>query len=149
MYKTPEGIRLRSAGTNPEVIEALGLSVKAIQYRAVFASGILAGIGGAYLSIAQLNFYSSDMVSGRGFIAIAVFVFAGWNPVRCIWASLLFGLQRLIRCVCDIGMPSQSQMHCRISGTLLVLANIRTSRKKASYYVREFYGYGTWHSYGG
>ena len=131
MYKTPEGIRLRSAGTNPEVIEALGLSVKAIQYRAVFTSGILAGIGGAYLSIAQLNFYSSDMVSGRGFIAIAVFVFAGWNPVRCIWASLLFGFTEAIQMrLQTLGMPSQIIQMLPYFCTLLVLANIRTSRKK-------------------
>lgn len=131
MYKTPEGIRLRSAGTNPEVIEALGLSVKAIQYRAVFTSGILAGIGGAYLSIAQLNFYSSDMVSGRGFIAIAVFVFAGWNPVRCIWASLLLGFTEAIQMrLQTLGMPSQIIQMLPYFCTLLVLANIRTSRKK-------------------
>ena len=99
MYKTPEGIRLRSAGTNPEVIEALGLSVKAIQYRAVFTSGILAGIGGAYLSIAQLNFYSSDMVSGRGFIAIAVFVFAGGIRFAVFGPRSFSGLQRQFRCV--------------------------------------------------
>ena len=118
MYKTPEGIRLRSAGTNPEVIEALGLSVKAIQYRAVFTSGILAGIGGAYLS-------------GRGFIAIAVFVFAGWNPVRCIWASLLFGFTEAIQMrLQTLGMPSQIIQMLPYFCTLLVLTNIRTSRKK-------------------
>ena len=131
MYKTPEGIRLRSAGTNPEVIESLGLSVKAIQYRAVFASGILAGLGGAYLSIAQLNFYSSDMVSGRGFIAIAVFVFAGWNPLKCILAALLFGFMEAIQMrLQTLGMPSQIIQMLPYFCTLLVLANIRTSRKK-------------------
>lgn len=131
MYKTPEGLRLRSAGTNPEVIEALGISVKAIQYRAVFASGILAGLGGAYLSIAQLNFYSSDMVSGRGFIAIAVFVFAGWNPLKCILASLLFGFTEAIQMrLQTLGMPSQIIQMLPYLCTLLVLANIRKSRKK-------------------
>ncbi len=91
MYKTPAGMRLRSTGTNPEVIDALGLRSKRIQYVAVLLSGFLSGIGGAYLSVARLNFYSSDMVAGRGFIAIAVFVFAKWNPLYCLLVTLLFG----------------------------------------------------------
>lgn len=81
MYRTPAGIRLRGTGTHPEVIDSLGLRSHRIQYAAVAVSGILAGIGGVYLSIGQLNFYSLDMVAGRGFISIAVSVFAKWNPI--------------------------------------------------------------------
>lgn len=131
MFKTPEGMRLRSVGTDAEVVGALGLSVKAIQYRAVIVSGVLAGIGGAYLSLGQLNFYSSDMVAGRGFIAIAIFVFARWNPMLCVWASLLFGFTESIQMrLQTMGMPSQIIQMLPYACTLLVLLNVKKLRRK-------------------
>lgn len=124
LFHTPEGIRLRAAGTNPEVVRALGLNVRAIQYRAVFTSGLLAGIGGTFLSLGQLNFYSLDMVAGRGFIAIAVFVFAKWDPALCIGSSLLFGFTEAIQMrLQTIGLPSYLIQMLPYLCTLLVLLN--------------------------
>ena len=130
-YKTPTGIRLRANGTNPEVINALGLSSDRIQYVAVVISGILAGMGGAYLTIGQLGFYSLDMIAGRGFIAIAVFVFARWNPAGCFWAALLFGFTQAIQMrLQTLGLPSQLIRMIPYIATLLVLINIRQSKTK-------------------
>ncbi len=125
-YKTPWGLRMRSTGTNPEVIIALGLSSKRIQYVSQFICGALCGLGGAYLSIGQLNFYSLDMVAGRGFIAIAVFLFANWNPILCIPVSLLFGCMMAIQMrLQTYGMPSQLIQMLPYICTLLVLFNTR------------------------
>lgn len=132
LYKTPTGIRLRSAGTNPEVVDALGLGSKKIKYAAVIVCGMLAGIGGAYLSIGQLNFYSLDMVAGRGFIAIAVFVFAKWNPAWCVWVAMLFGFTEAIQMrLQTLTLPSQLIQMIPYLCTLAVLASIRDRRKKA------------------
>ncbi len=132
-YKTPWGMRMRSTGTNPEVIIALGLSSKKIQYVSQFICGALCGLGGAYLSIGQLNFYSLDMVAGRGFIAIAVFVFANWNPILCILVSLLFGCMMAIQMrLQTYGMPSQLIQMIPYICTLLVLFNTRRREKSYS-----------------
>lgn len=130
-YKTPWGMRMRSTGTNPEVITALGLNPKRIQYIAQFTCGALCGLGGAYLSIGQLNFYSLDMVAGRGFIAIAVFIFANWNPVLCIPVSLLFGGMMAVQMrLQTYGLPSQIVQMIPYICTLLVLFHTRRRKKR-------------------
>lgn len=130
MYRTPAGIRLRATGTHPEVIDSLGLRSHRIQYVSVAVSGILAGIGGAYLSIGQLNFYSLDMVAGRGFISTAVFVFAKWNPIACLWVAMLFGFTEAIQMRLQVfELPSQIIQMIPYFSTLLVLASLHHTRK--------------------
>lgn len=131
VYKTPWGLRLRATGTNPEVIEALGLSTKRIQYFAVIVSGVLAGIGGSYLSLGQLNFYSDSMSAGRGFIAIAVFVFARWNPAKCLLVSLLFGLAEAVQMRLQVfSFPSQIVQMLPYVCTMVILAVMGLKKKK-------------------
>lgn len=133
LFKTPFGIRLRAAGTNPEVIDSLGLRSGAIRYIAVIASGILAAMGGAYLTIGQLGFYSLDMVAGRGFIAIAVFVFAKWNPLGCLGAACLFGfLQAIQMRLQTIGLPSQLIQMIPYISTVVVLVSLRKPKRKCA-----------------
>jgi ABC-type uncharacterized transport system permease subunit len=79
-------------GENPHVVASLGLSVAKYRYTCVILSGILAGIGGAYLSIGQLSFFSKGMTNGRGYMALAACVFGRWNPLGVTLASFLFGL---------------------------------------------------------
>lgn len=133
MYKTPAGMRLRSTGTNPEVIDSLGLGADKIKYIAAITAGVLAGIGGAYLSIGRLNFYSNEMVAGRGFIAIAVFVFAKWNPIWCLWVAMLFGFTDAIQMRLQaFEVPSQLVQMIPYLCTLLVLVNIRNKKRRHS-----------------
>jgi ABC-type uncharacterized transport system permease subunit len=91
LFHTPWGLRLRSVGENPHVARTAGLSPRRIKLAGVLISGLLAGMGGAYLSIGVLNSFDVDMTSGRGYIALAAMIFGNWTAGGATLASLLFG----------------------------------------------------------
>lgn len=97
LNKTSFGLRLIAVGENPHVLSSLGLSVSHYRYWATLLSGVLAGIGGAYLSIGQLSFFSYDMTSGRGFMALAACVFGRWTVGGAFAGAILFGLAEAIQ----------------------------------------------------
>ena len=92
IFNTNPGLNLRAAGENPEAVTAAGLNVRRIRILCVFVGGLFAGIGGTYMSLAQLNVFTENMIGGRGFIAIAAVIFGKWNPWGAMAGTLLFGL---------------------------------------------------------
>ncbi len=91
IYRTPVGLRIRSVGEHPLAADTVGLSVYKIRYAAVVLSGMLAALGGAYLSIADVHSFSQGMTNGRGFIALAAVIFGNWRPLGAFGAACLFG----------------------------------------------------------
>lgn len=96
MFRTPFGLRLRSVGEHPRAADTVGLSVYGIRYRAVILSGMLASLGGAFLSIGFVNSFSEGMTNGAGFIALAALIFGKWHPRGAFLAALLFGASQAL-----------------------------------------------------
>jgi simple sugar transport system permease protein len=90
LFRTRWGLGLRAVGENPDTAFASGRNPNLVRYRALFAGGLLMGAGAAHLSIAYTMNWTEYMTAGRGFIALALVIFAKWNPLRAIAGALLF-----------------------------------------------------------
>lgn len=91
MFRTRFGLRLRAVGENPQMVDAAGVSVTRLRYAALTLNGMLCGLAGSYLVLAQSANFSANMTAGRGFMALAALIFGRWHPVSALWACLLFG----------------------------------------------------------
>ena len=91
LYRTRFGLRLRAAGENPTMVDAAGVSVRALRYQALALNGGLSALAGAYLVLAQNPSFIPNMTAGRGYMALAALIFGKWHPVGALWACLLFG----------------------------------------------------------
>ncbi|MGH2406345.1 MAG: ABC transporter permease [bacterium] len=91
LSRTRPGLHLRACGENPDAADALGVNVTGMRYGAVMAGGALAGLAGGYLSLAYTPAWTENMTGGLGWIAIALVIFATWNPLRLLAGAYLFG----------------------------------------------------------
>lgn len=91
LYRTKSGLNLQVCGESPVTADSAGISVLFIRYMSVLFGGIMAGIGGAFLTLADASSWMDGMTSGRGWIAVAIVIFGNWDPVRILIGSYLFG----------------------------------------------------------
>ena len=91
LFHTHWGLSLRAVGNAPQAADSAGISVVRIRYFSVVICGVLCGLAGAYLALAQVGFFTENMSAGRGFIALAALIFGRWHPVATVFACLLFG----------------------------------------------------------
>ena len=102
-YKTRFGLRLRAVGEHPKACDTLGINVFRIRYICVILSGFLAGLGGAYVTLATVNQFRPVVIVGQGFIAIAAVIFGKFTPQGAMKACLLFGLCSGVKVLASAG----------------------------------------------
>jgi len=91
IYRTRFGLNIRAVGENPEAADAAGLNVYVIRTLALVIGGALMATGGAFLSLAQLGAFTYGVIAGRGWVCIALIIFANWHPLGVLWGALIFG----------------------------------------------------------
>lgn len=91
LFRSRAGLKLRAVGEDPAAADVAGVDVQRVQIMAIAASGLLSGLAGAYLSVASAQVWVEGMIAGRGWIVVALVIFAGWRPGRVLFGALLFG----------------------------------------------------------
>jgi simple sugar transport system permease protein len=122
IFRTPLGLRLRSVGENPRAAETVGISVYRTRYLAVVVSGMLAAMGGAFLSIGFVHSFSQNMTAGRGFIALAAVIFGRWRPGGALAAALLFGFSSALAQRLPVFSPSAATLFQALPYVLTLIA---------------------------
>jgi general nucleoside transport system permease protein len=122
LFRTPSGLRLRSVGEHPRAAETVGISVPRTRYAAVVVSGMLAAMGGAYLSIAFVGSFNQGMTAGRGFIALAAVIFGNWRPYGALAAALLFGFSSALAQRLPAFSPSSAVLFQALPYVLTLIA---------------------------
>ena len=133
LYRTPLGLAIRMVGENPQAAESQGVSVLAVRTGAIVAGSALMGVAGAFLTLSAFNSFYFNMVNGRGWICVALVVFASWKPGKALLGALLFAffdaLQLRLQQQADAALPYQ--LYLMLPYLLSILALVLVARKAA------------------
>ena len=131
LERTPLGLALKAVGDNPDAVDAQGLSVHRLRIGAVVAGSALMGLGGAFLTMSAFDAFFFGMVSGRGWVCIALVIFASWKPVRALVGALLFGAFDAwqVRLQTGLGAGVPSQLFLMLPYLLSIAALVVASRR--------------------
>jgi simple sugar transport system permease protein len=134
LFKTPVGLAVRMVGENPQAAEGQGVSVARVRTGAIVAGSALMGVAGSFLTLSAFNAFFFNMVNGRGWICVALVVFASWRPGKALLGALLFAffdaLQLRLQQMSDVVLPYQ--LYLMLPYVLSIVALILVARK-ASY----------------
>lgn len=133
LFRTSFGLRLRACGENPEAVDTAGVNVYRMRYFALALGGMLMGVGGVFLSLAQVGAFTHGIVNGRGWVAIAIVIFGNWQPRKVLIGALLFGgLTALQLRLQAEGIPVPYELLLALPYLLTILA-IAVAGRNASY----------------
>ncbi|MEI5997791.1 ABC transporter permease [Paraburkholderia bengalensis] len=129
LYRTRAGLVLRSVGESPQVAHSVGFPVVGVRYGATLFGGAMAGLAGGYYSIVNLHLWQEQLTSGRGWIALALVVFATWRPGRLLVGALLFGAVTGLQFYAQaIGVPVPTQFLAMLPYLATVVVLVLISR---------------------
>lgn len=136
LYKTSKGLNLRSVGENPGAADAAGINVTLYKYLHTLLGGALCGLGGAYLSLVYVPALQEGVTAGRGWIAVALVIFATWNPYKALFGAYLFGGLDIIGfriqgLGINISQYFIDMLPYLVTITVLVVVSMRKSKEKA------------------
>jgi simple sugar transport system permease protein len=132
LYRTKSGLVLRTIGESPQTAHAIGYPVIKIRYMAVLFGGLMAGLAGAYLSVAYTPLWVENMTAGKGWIALALVVFATWRPLRVLLGAWLFGGMTILQLqgqALGLAVPSELLSALPYLATIIVLVIISQKRR--------------------
>jgi simple sugar transport system permease protein len=137
LYRTPLGLAVRMVGENPAAAEGQGLNVAALRIGAIAAGSALMGVAGAFLTLAAFNAFFFDMVNGRGWVCVALVVFASWRPGKALLGALLFAffdaLQLRLQQAGDgvFGLELPYQIYLMLPYAMAIIALVLVARRAA------------------
>lgn len=127
LFRTRWGLRVRAVGEHPVAAETVGIRVLGIRYVNVMLGGLVAGIGGAYLTIGSVGPFGKDVSSGKGFIALAALIFGRWTPIGALLGALLFGFADAVQNILSVlgtSIPSDFLLMIPYVATIVVVAGM-------------------------
>jgi len=131
IYKTSLGLKITAVGDHPKAAESVGIDVIKVRYASVLFSGVLMGIAGTFLSIAQSSSFGEGMTAGRGFIAMAVIILGKWNPAGALGGALVFGAASALQMFFQtLGVEVPTNLIMMVPYVATVIAVLLLSRHK-------------------
>lgn len=127
LFRTRWGLRVRAVGEHPAAADTVGIRVLATRYRNVILGGLVAGIGGAYLTIGSVGAFGKGISSGKGYIALAAMIFGRWTPLGAVGAALIFGFADVLQSILstlNVPIPSQILLMAPYIATIVAVAGL-------------------------